>query len=105
MVSGEREKFMVVIAFIFLLVIGVAVHLSIAPKNTVAQRQKASEQKKAQEIADWIVNNLSVVKDPRKDLCIGYVVQGTGYDIKHMFYVPCESVPPNLLTLGVIKEK
>lgn len=66
------------------------------------EKQKIEERQHQQETANIIVNQINYIHDPRVNLCFAYFWHGAMDGGPAFTCVPCESIPPELLTTAEI---
>lgn len=63
-------------------------------------REEAQRMQRLQENANEVVVNIQYIKDPRTGLCFAYYWGGAANGGPALATVPCEAIPPHLLTVA-----
>ena len=89
-------------AMFIALVVGLAIiigcGLTTTPEDVRTQEEK-NHVIKLQDTANSVVRHIQYIKDPRTDICFAYHFWPGGLDgIPSIATVPCEAIPPDLLT-------
>lgn len=94
----SRNWKIVIVAFGAIVLTCVRVSLKM-PEEAQAE-ETGHAQRLLQNTANQIVNNIWYVKDPRTNLCFAYCYYLDGMALAT---VPCEAIPPHLLTVAAVK--
>ncbi|MEN9341880.1 MAG: hypothetical protein RIQ54_136 [Candidatus Parcubacteria bacterium] len=75
-------------------------------RESQIQERKRAEKEYIQYEADRVVNNIRYIQDPQTGICYAYYFDiNSRIASNSLTVVPCEKIPPELLTRGNMRKK
>ena len=79
----------------------IAVPLAWFPPRSQTSKEMEKNRER-QNVADWVVNHIQYIKDPRTGFCYAFYESGSG---RSMTLVPEKDIPTDLITTAKIENK
>jgi hypothetical protein len=93
--------------FSILLIATIALLITGCPKQELTQEVKRNQvdQDYCQRVANYTINSITYIKDPRTNLCYAYTSSGGMYGGPGLACVSCDSIPTGMLWTAEISNE